>query len=140
MKKKTWTSNLKRVVLASGLAIALTTAVITSAKANTIDTTKSNIEYVGTTDKGIVFNVSYDNPTGEKFDLVIKNAFVDIVFHQRFDDVNFSKKVVLVKEPGDAHLTFAIRTPNKDVSSQSFDIRTTARVVEDVVVKAHSKK
>ncbi|MGN6617095.1 MAG: hypothetical protein ACTHJ5_07945 [Ilyomonas sp.] len=140
MKKQTLALGLKRIVLASGLAIALTTAVITSAKANTIDTTKSNIEYVGTTNKGIVFNVAYDNPTGEKFELVIKNAFGDIVFQQRFDGADFSKKVVLVKEPGDAHLTFAIRTPNKEISSQSFDISTTARVVEDVVVKARSKK
>lgn len=139
MKKQTLAFGFRRVVLASGLAIALTTAAINPTKANSIDTTKSSIEYVGTTDKGIVFNVTYDNPTGEKFELVIKNSLGETVFQQKYNDVDFAKKVVLVKEPGDAHLTFAIRTPNKEDYAQSFDISTTARVVEDVIVKANKK-
>lgn len=139
MKKQTFALGFKRVVLASGLAVALTTAAINPAKANGIDTTNSNIEYVGTTDKGIVFNVTYDNPTGAKFELVIKNSLGETVFQQKYSDVDFAKKVVLVKEPGDAHLTFAIRAANKEEYAQSFDISTTARVVEDVIVKANKK-
>ena len=97
-------------------------------------TTQNNIQYVGTTDAGIVFNVKYDNADSAKFDLIIKNQYGDVVYQQAYDDLNFDKKVVLVKEPGDAHLTFIIRTANNDYK-QSFDITTTTRTVEDVVVK-----
>ena len=95
---------------------------------------QSDIQYVGTTDAGVVFNVKYDNADSVKFDLVIKNGYGDVVYQQAYSDVNFDRKVVLVKEPGDARLTFIIRTANNDYK-QSFDITTVTRTVEDVVVK-----
>src|SRR4051812_33712690 len=78
-------------------------------------TAQSNIQYAGTTDEGIVFNVKYDNADAAKFDLIIKNEYGDVVYQQSFSDKDFEKKVMLVKEPGDAHLTFIIRTPNNDL-------------------------
>ena len=47
-----------------------------------------------------------------------------------FNDKNFDKRVMLVKEPGDAHLTFIIK--GADTYKQSFDISTDTRTVEDV--------
>jgi uncharacterized radical SAM superfamily protein len=94
---------------------------------------QSNIQYVGVTDNSIVFNVKYDNIDASKFDLIIKNEYGDVVYQQTFNDKNFDRKVVLLKEPGDARLTFIIK--GADTYKQSFDISTVTRTVEDVVVK-----
>ena len=115
-------------------AVSLTAMAAPATASKNGKTTQNNIQYVGTTDAGIVFNVKYDNADSAKFDLIIKNQYGDVVYQQAYDDLNFDKKVVLVKEPGDAHLTFIIRTANNDYK-QSFDITTTTRTVEDVVVK-----
>lgn len=95
--------------------------------------TSSAVQYVGTTEKGIVFNVKFDNADASKFDLIIKNEYGDVVYQQEFSDKNFDKKVLLMKEPGEAHLTFIIKTPSESYK-QSFDISTVTRTVEDVVV------
>jgi len=55
------------------------------------------------------------------------------LYQQTYNDKNFDKKVVLVKEPGEARLTFIIK--GADTYKQSFDITTVTRTVEDVVVK-----
>ena len=123
------------------LVAALVSAVSLSAMAApaTIDNGKSDktaqnsIQYVGTTDDGIVFKVKYDNADSAKFDLIIKNENGDVVYQQAFNDKNFDRRVVLVKEPGDARLTFIIR--GADTYKQSFDITTVTRTVEDIVVK-----
>lgn len=94
----------------------------------------SAVQYVGTTEKGIVFNVKYDNATAAPFNLIIKNEFGDVVYSQQYSDTNFDKKVMLTKEPGDARLTFIIRSASANIK-QSFDIVTTTKTVEEVVVK-----
>ena len=114
-------------------AMAAPATVSKNGKSN--KTEQSNIQYVGTTDAGIVFNVKYDNADSARFDLLIKNQYGDIVYQQTYNDKNFNKKVMLVKEPGDARLTFIIRTASNDYK-QSFDITTVTKTVEDVVVKS----
>lgn len=94
----------------------------------------SAVQYVGATDQGILFNVKYDNTNAEPFTLVIKNEYGDVVYQQQFKDKNFDKKVVLTKEPGEAHLTFEIRSASSNIR-QSFDIKTTTKTVEEIVVK-----
>jgi uncharacterized radical SAM superfamily protein len=121
-------------VLVSTATLSAMAAPATSKNGKNDKASQSNIQYVGTTEDGIVFNVKYDNAEAAKFDLVIKNQYGETVYQQTFSDQNFDKKVVLVKEPGDAHLTFVIK--GADTYKQSFDISTVTRVVEDVVVKS----
>ncbi len=94
----------------------------------------SAVQYVGTTDKGVVFNVKYDNASAAPFSLIIKNEFGDVVYQQQYNDKTFDKKVLLTKEPGDARLTFIIRSSSANIK-QTFDITTTTKTVEEVVVK-----
>jgi len=119
--------------LVSAVSFSAMAAPATSKNGKSDKTEHNNIQYVGTTDDGIVFNVKYDNADSSNFDLVIKNEFGEIVYQQTFNDKNFDKRVMLVKEPGDAHLTFIIK--GADTYKQSFDISTVTRTVEDVVVK-----
>ena len=94
----------------------------------------SAVQYVGTSNDGIVFNVKHENADAAKFDLIIKNEYGDIVYQQQYNDKNFDKRVVLVKEGGDARLTFIIRSGNTSYK-QVFNITTTTKTVEDVVVE-----
>jgi len=119
--------------LVSAVSFSAMAAPATSKNGKSDKTAQDYIQYVGNTNDGIVFNVKYDNADAAKFDLVIKNEFGDVVYQQSFNDKNFDRKVILVKEPGDAHLTFIIK--GADTYKQSFDITTVTRTVEDVVVK-----
>src|SRR4051794_26276783 len=119
--------------LASAVSFSAMAAPATSKNGKSDKSAQNYIQYVGTTDENIVFNVKYDNADAAKFDLIIKNENGDIVYQQTFNDKNFDKKVMLVKEPGDARLTFIIK--GADTYKQSFDISTVTRTVEDIVVK-----
>lgn len=121
-------------VLVSTAFVSAIAAPATNKNGKNDKTAQNNIQYVGTTEDGIVFNVKYDNAEAAKFDLVIRNEYGDVVYQQSFNDKNFDKKVVLVKEPGDARLTFVIKGADANYK-QSFDITTVTRTVEDVVVK-----
>src|SRR5215469_6708874 len=51
------------------------------------------VKYIGTDESNVVFQVQFENPTGEKFSLIIKNDNGDVVFHQAFNETHFSKNV-----------------------------------------------
>ena len=119
--------------LVSAVSFSAMAAPATIKNGKSDKTEQNNVQYVGSTDDGIVFNVKYDNPDSTKFDLIIKNEYGEVVYQQAFSDKNFDRRVMLVKEPGDAHLTFIIK--GSDTYKQSFDITTVTRTVEDVVVK-----
>lgn len=133
MKKQSFKLGFKKVMVLAGLAATLSFTTFTSAKAS--EKTKSAISYVGTNDNGIVFNVKYDNAARSKFDLIIRTDAGETVFQQSYKDTNFDKKIVLAKEPGEAHLTFILKTAT-NTFTQSYDISTTTHTVEDVVVKS----
>ena len=122
-----------RVIILAGLVGTLSFSGMAASTKKEKDAA-SVVQYVGTTDKGIVFNVKYDNNDAAKFDLIIKNEYGDVVYQQQYSDKNFEKKVLLTKEPGDARLTFIIKSASANIK-QSFDITTSTRTVEDVVVK-----
>lgn len=119
-----------RVIILAGLVGTLSFSSFAANKENEA----SIVQYTGTTEKGIVFNVKYENADASSFSLIIKNEYGDVVFQQQYSDKNFDKKVLLTKEPGDARLTFIIKSGSTNLK-QSFDITTSTRTVEDVVVK-----
>ncbi len=129
--------NFRKAMLVAALVSAVSFSAMAAPATNKNDksdkTAQNNIQYVGSTDNGLVFNVKYDNIDFAKFDLIIKNEYGEVVYQQTFNDRNFDKKVMLVKEPGDARLTFIIK--GAETYKQSFDITTVTKTVEDVVVK-----
>ena len=122
-----------RMIILAGLVGSLSLSGLAATRVNEKETA-SAVQYVGITDKGVMFNVKYNNADASKFELIIKNEYGEVVYQQQYNDKNFDKKVLLMKEPGDAHLTFIIKSASANIK-QSFDITTTTRTVEDVVVK-----
>jgi hypothetical protein len=91
-----------------------------------------SVKYQGTSNNTIAFKVEFDNPTGEKFSLIIKNDNGDIVYHQQFNDAHFAKNVYIADAESDIHPTFVIRTANNTEIVRSFQVSKT--VTENTTV------
>ena len=77
-----------------------------------------SVQYVGNNNDYVVFRVQFENPTAEKFWLIIKNDAGDVIYRKQFSDVHFAKSVSLQKEGVDMHPTFVIRNGNSEISRQ----------------------
>jgi len=74
-----------------------------------------NVTFVGATDNSLVFHLEFENKTGEKFYLIVKNDAGDIVYQASYNDVHFEKNIRILKEDSEIHPTFVIRTANEQV-------------------------
>jgi len=100
-------------------------------KTSTVTDAQVNVQYVGMNDNSVVFRVEFENPTAEKFWLIIKNDAGDIVYRKQFSEAHFAKSVYFQKEESDIHPTFVIRNGQTDVVRQFAVNRT---VTENTVV------
>jgi hypothetical protein len=82
------------------------------------------VKYIGTNENNVVFQVQFENPTGEKFSLIIKNDNGDVVFHQTFNETHFSKNVYFENAGSDIQPTFVIRNANNEVVRQFRVVKT----------------
>jgi len=77
-----------------------------------------SVKYLGTNDNNVIFKVEFENPTAEKFWLIIKNDAGDVVYHQQFSDAHFSKSVFFQNTDSEIHPTFVIRNGNNEIVRQ----------------------
>jgi len=128
------------------LAIALTAVVVlvsnpftSQANGGGINSKKASlteeqvsVKYQGTSDNNIIFKVEFENPTGEKFSLIIKNDNGDVVYHQQFTDTHFAKSVFFQNTDSEIHPTFIIRSANNNEIVRQFAVNKT--LTENTVV------
>ncbi|HXB44586.1 MAG TPA: hypothetical protein VNV85_11035 [Puia sp.] len=103
-------------------------------KTASISESQIDIKYLGSDNDQFQFRVEFDNTTGQKFTLVIKNDEGDVVYSKEFKDVHFAKTVSILKNEDNAesiHPTFAVSV-GKRLVQRSFSIER--KVTEDVVV------
>ncbi len=120
-------------VLAAALLLSLGSvhaAPIIEKIVNPVDQEVS-VSYVGVTENNFVFRLNFDNKSGEKFWLIVKNDAGEVVYQEAYKDVHFSKTIRLPKEEGEIHPTFVIRTQNEQVERR-FAINR--QISENVVV------
>lgn len=121
--------------VAKAIAVALTALVVIvsnplasqangGSKKATINDEQVSVKYVGTTDNKVVFQVAFENPTGEKFSLIIKNDNGDIVYHQQFNETHFAKNVYFENTDTDIAPTFVIRNANNEIIRQFRVVKT----------------
>ena len=89
------------------------------------------VQYVGNSEDHVVFHVDFENPTGEKFWLIIRNDGGDVVYRKQFTGTHFSKNVYFENEQSDIRPTFIIRNDNNEIVRQFAVTRT---VTENTVV------
>jgi hypothetical protein len=122
----------KKFITAAALIAVLTTGAI-NAKAGENKAAKSTVEYIGTVNDNVAFNVQYKNETGSTFNLSVVNEAGEVIYTSQFTGQNFSKKVVIENVPEDAHVTFILKGADATMK-QSFDVSTATRTVADVRV------
>jgi len=132
--------------LVKALAVALTSVVVlvsnpltSQANGGGVDSKKASlteeqvsVKYQGTSDNNIIFKVEFENPTAEKFSLIIKNDNGDVVYHQQFSDAHFSKSVFFQNTDSEIHPTFIIRSGNNNEIVRQFSVNKT--LTENTVV------
>ena len=133
MKKQNLRS-LKIFVKGSFLALMLTFNVCAVAQPFGDPIVKAaSVKHISTTNDKIIFQVSLDNETGEKFGLSIRDVQGNTIFQDVYSDKKFDKKFVLDKSENIGKITFVVRSL-KDNQTQVFEINTTTRIIENVDV------
>ncbi|WP_152267985.1 hypothetical protein [Agriterribacter humi] len=133
MESLTFFSVIRKSLFA--IAIAVITVPASAHSLSNVDPLEksADIKYLGSEDQALVFNVTYNNASASRFFVTIKDENGVTFFQAAYTDSKFNKKFIL---PGtDARKVFFIISDKKNRYTESFEISTETRVVEDVVVK-----
>lgn len=116
-------------------AIAAFTIPATAGTIKSVDPVEStaSVKYIGKQEQSMVFNVKYNNTNASKFFVTIKDDDGVTLYQGAFTDNAFDKKFSLPKT--DSRKVVFIISDRKNNYSESFEITTETRFVEDVVVK-----
>jgi len=93
----------------------------------------ASVKYIGSQNQTLFFNVKYNNVNASKFFVTIKDADGATLFQSAYTDNTFDKKFSLPKTDS-GKVIFTI-SDKKNNYTESFEITTETRVVEDVVIK-----
>lgn len=94
---------------------------------------KAVVTYVTTGNESLFFDVKVDNDEGKKFTIIVRDDNATTLYRGSFSDKIFKKRFVLPKTDSNK-LTFHIRSESA-FKSESFEINTNSRIVEEVIVK-----
>lgn len=95
------------------------------------------IQYIGTVEDKLVFQVELANVTDKQLFVSIKDDEGIILFTEKVKDMKFSKKFAFEKEEfRDRKITFEVHS-SKANTAQTFQVSHNLRLVEDVVVTRH---
>ena len=142
MKKQTLNNIAKKFFVGSILAAALFLSSQSKVYANnnnprnfTAEKTNENasIKYVGNNQDNLLFNVKYNNVSGETFTLSVYDESGELIYSTVSKVKEFSKTYALPKAVDASKITFSIRS-GKTNYRQSFDVNINTSVVENVVV------
>ena len=91
------------------------------------------IQTVPGTDGENIVQVKWDNMTGERFAVIVRNKGGDILFNEVYSDQKFDKKFRLPIEEDDG-LTLSLRTmKGKNIST--VQIKNNVRTIEELVIR-----
>lgn len=106
-----------------------------AAYSNTVnpDPAVAVISYLSTSDNALLFEIKVANETGEKFTVLIKDNTGTTLYRGVYNEKNFNKKFQFPKVDNDK-LVFIVRSASGN-KTESFEINSNTRMVEEVVVK-----
>ncbi len=92
------------------------------------------VKYLGAQDDLVLFNVTYPNPGGAAFSLVIKDQDGTELYKNAYSEKNFHKQFRLPRADR-SRITFILRNNKEADVVKTFQINVNSRYVEDVAVK-----
>lgn len=93
---------------------------------------KTEVSHLASDGESLLFEVKVENASGEKFYVLVKDENNNTLYRGSFSGKEFNKKFRLPKSESN-HITFIVRGES-GVSTETFQINTNRRVVEEVVV------
>jgi len=94
----------------------------------------ASVRYLGTQDDMLIFNVSYDNPEGNKFLVTVKDQDGSQLYQSAFWDKAFYKQFKLSKSDRDK-IIFVIRNGEQPPMVKTFSVNVNSHFVQEVAVK-----
>lgn len=96
--------------------------------------TAAEVRYLGTTGDTVMFDVSYPNPEGARFQLSIKDQDGLQLYQDYFSDRSFHRQFRIAK--GDREkIAFVIRDNNGAETGKTFEVNINSRLIREVAVK-----
>jgi hypothetical protein len=120
---------------ASAIALILTVSASATYAAVNPDPGIKNavINHVATTNDNLLFEVRVANESGERFTILIKDNTGTTLYRGVYTDKNFAKKFQFPKSESDK-IVFIVKNASGN-KTESFEINSNTRMVEEVVVK-----
>jgi hypothetical protein len=91
----------------------------------------ADIRYLGATGENLLFNVTYENPNGSKFSVIVLDQDGTPLFQEVYSEKKFDKRFRLPKAEN-RKVTFIVRDFKDADLKQSFEIDT--RITEELEV------
>src|SRR5882762_9130567 len=130
--KKHLTTSIRRVVFGSLFILpGFMVKAQTASPDSTGMETPALIRYLGTQEDMVVFNISYNNPQGSAFNLLVRDQDGAELYQHMFREKNFYKQFRLPKAEG-SKLSFIIRNGKEADIVKTFEINVNSRMVQDV--------
>ena len=123
-----------RIVLGTTFVMTLATAHAQSVASGDGQNEQATVKYLGTQEDMIVFNVSYSNPQGAKFQLTIKDQDGSSLYVGIYNDKSFYKQFRLPKTDKDRVLFVFHNAHDADVV-KTFEVNVNSRFVHEVAIK-----
>jgi hypothetical protein len=98
------------------------------------DASTAEVKYLAGKDGDVLFNVVYNNVSGQRFSVLVLDEFGNQIYQHSFSDKQFDRKFKLADPESTNSLTFIIRNYG-DNSEQRFRVDASNRFIEDVEVK-----
>jgi hypothetical protein len=99
-----------------------------------VDASAAEVKYIAGKDGDVLFNVVYNNATGQRFSVLVLDEFGNQLYQNSFSDKKFDRKFKLADPESTNSLTFIIRNYG-DNSVQRFRVDASNRLIEEVEVK-----
>jgi hypothetical protein len=97
-------------------------------------TDSATVKYLGMQDDLLIFNVSYDNPKGDKFVVAVKDQDGTQLYQNLFKDKAFNKQFRLPKTDKDK-VIFVIRNGQDAPIVKTFTVSVDSHFVQEVAIK-----
>ncbi|WEK37130.1 MAG: hypothetical protein P0Y53_06420 [Candidatus Pseudobacter hemicellulosilyticus] len=132
-------ANHSRSILLAAILLIVSTATLKAQSAadstgSSSDSITRQVKHLGNIGANMVFQVQYANPTGERFLVQIKDGDNTTLFQEAFTAKKFDRKF-RVPRAEQGQLTFIIKGNRNTTVLESFEVNTSTRVVEEIVVQ-----